>query len=284
VTSRSAVLADYIRSRRARLDPVLLGLPDGNRRVPGLRREEVAERAGISRDYYTRLEQGQAHQMSDQVLKSLSDALILDDDERAYFYRIARSGPVATRRPTEPVRVSDQVLTLLSNWSHVPAYVFDSNQDVIAINEIGDYLNPLYSVYGYNSVIVTFAILRDYPEFDGYLDLARRTVAALRFYSDPGNPRLREIVAELSAGDPLFRRLWSEHDARPFSDGSAWISIDGSEPVQVPWQMLEVPGGFFMSLQPVQEGTRAHELFAKVRETKMRGRGISGPLRGWPAP
>jgi transcriptional regulator with XRE-family HTH domain len=283
VTARTPVLAQYLRSRRARLDPAAFGLAEDGRRVPGLRREEVAELAGISRDYYTRLEQGQGHQVSDQVLTSLADALRLDRDERMYLLRIARAGSASGPRPTETVPLSAQVLTLLENWAHVPAYIFDSNQDIIAINEMGDHLNPLYAVYGDNSLLVTFAILRDYPEFEGYLDLARSTVAALRFYGDPENPRLREIVGELSVSSPLFRKLWAEHDARPFSDGSAWVSIEGSEPVQVPWQMLAAPGGFFLSFQPVQEGTRAHDLFEQVRTTRMTGRGIRGPLRGWPA-
>lgn len=283
MTTRTPVLAQYLRSRRSRLDPGSFGFPDDNRRVPGLRREEVAELAGISRDYYTRLEQGLGHQMSDQVLNSLADALRLDSIERSYFFRIARPSASPSSRVTGPVAISGQVLTLLRSWSHVPAYIFDSNLDIIAINELGDYLNPLYARYGDNSVLATFAILRDYPDYTGYLDVARSTVAALRYYGDPSSPRHRELVGELSVSNPLFRRLWSEHDARPLSHGTAWISIDGSEAVEVPWQVLEVPGGFFMAFRPVEEGSRAHQLFQQVRATKMTGRGIRGPLRGWPA-
>ncbi|MCS5732777.1 helix-turn-helix transcriptional regulator [Herbiconiux daphne] len=287
MTSRTPVLGQYLRSRRARMDPRSFGFPDDGRRVPGLRREEIAQLAGISRDYYTRLEQGQGHQMSDQVMNSLAEALQLDGDERTYLRRIARSGLDRATRSVEPltvpVPVSDQVLTLLKSWSHVPAYLFDSNLDIVAINEMGDYLSPLYAAYGDNSVLASFGILRDYPHFAGYLDVARSTVAALRFHGDPSNPRYRELVGELSVEHPLFRRMWSEHDARPLSDGSAWISIDGSEPVEVPWQVLEVPGGFFLSFRPVREGSRAHELFEQVRLTKMTGRGIRGPLAGWPA-
>ncbi|UFS60410.1 helix-turn-helix transcriptional regulator [Subtercola endophyticus] len=283
MSGRSAVLADFLRSRRARLDPVEFGLPKCNRRVPGLRREELANLAGISRDYYTRLEQGQAHQMSDQVLKSLAGALRLDDYERTYLARIAHTGSTPTPRAKEPTPISDQVLTLLKNWSHVPAYVFDSNQDVIAINEMADILNPGYRMYGDNIILGAFAVLRDFPEVENYTQTARITVAALRFHSDPENPRLREIVGELSVSSPVFRRMWAEHDARPLTEGTTMISIEGSEMVEYPFQILEVPGGFFMAFWPVTDGTRAFDLLAHLRETKMTGRPIRGSLRGWPA-
>ncbi|MCS5723778.1 helix-turn-helix transcriptional regulator [Herbiconiux sp. CPCC 203407] len=283
MTSRTPLLAQFLRSRRARLDPASFGFPPDDRRVPGLRREEVAELAGISRDYYTRLEQGQGHQMSDQVLNSLADALRLDGSERIYLNRIARAATTTPGRPSEPVPVSDQVLTLLKNWSHVPAYIFDSNQDVLAINEMADILSPGYATYGDNILLGAFAVLRDYPDVEIYPESARSTVAALRFHGDPANPRFREIVGQLSVSDPLFRRFWSEHDARPLTEGTTMISVEGSEMVEFPWQILEVPGGFFMALWPVEEGTRADELLSHLRHNRLTGRGIRGPLRGWPA-
>lgn len=264
------------------MDPADFGFYADNRRVSGLRREEIAELAGISRDYYTRLEQGQAHQMSDQVLHSLAKALRLDSDERAYFYRIARASPEGPR-PTQLVPLAPKVLTLLKNWAHVPAYIFDSNLDIVAINKMGDYLNPLYFENGDSIPLAVFTVLRNYPDVQGYKDSARSVVAALRFYGDPGNTRFREVVGELSVIDPLFRQMWSEHEARPLASGSTWITIDGGELVEIPWQTLDVPGGFFMAFRPLEEGTRVHDLFGQVTETKMTGRGIRGPLRGWPA-
>ncbi|MCS5732778.1 helix-turn-helix transcriptional regulator [Herbiconiux daphne] len=281
--SRQSVLAQFLRSRRARLDPRAFGFADDGRRVPGLRREELAQLAGISRDYYTRLEQGQGHRMSDQVLNSLADALRLDGHERRYLNRIVHAGFPAAARSAAPVPISDQVLTLLESWSHLPAYVFDSNQDVIAINEMADILSPGYAMYGDNIAIGAFAVLRAYPEVENYRQTARDAAAALRFHSDPGNPRLRELVGELSVSEPLFRRIWSEHDARPLTEGTIMISVEGSEMVEFPWQVLEVPGGFFMTVWPVEEGTRADELMTHLRESRMTGRGIRGPLRGWPA-
>jgi hypothetical protein len=90
-------------------------------------------------------------------------------------------------------------------------------------------------------------------------------------------------VGELSVSSPLFRQIWSEHEARPLASGAAWVSIEGSEIVEIPWQVLEVPGGFFMAFRPVEEGSRAHELFQQVQRNRMTGRGIRGPLEGWPA-
>ncbi|MDO9394999.1 MAG: helix-turn-helix transcriptional regulator [Herbiconiux sp.] len=284
MNSRQSVLAQFLRSRRARLDPRAFGFGDDDgRRVPGLRREEVAQLAGISRDYYTRLEQGQGHQMSDQVLDSLADALRLEPAERTYLRRIARTDRVVVARPDGPVPITEPVLSLLENWSHVPAYVFDSNQDVIAINEMADILSPGYAMYGDNILIGAFAVLREYPGIENYEQTVRDTVAALRFHGDPGNPRLREIVGELSVTEPLFRRVWSQHEARPLTAGTIMISVDGSELVEFPWQVLEVPGGFFMTFWPVEEGTPADELLARLRETRITGRGIRGPRRGWPA-
>jgi hypothetical protein len=148
---------------------------------------------------------------------------------------------------------------------------------------MADYLNHLYAESGDNIVLAAFMMLRNHPQLDGYEDLARSVVAALRFYGDPDNPRLREVVGELSVIDPVFRRMWSQHEARPLTSGSVRVAIDGSEVVDMPWQILEVPCGFFMVFRPVEEGTRAHALFRQVRETRMTGRGVRGPLRGWPA-
>jgi len=282
VTSRTPVLAQYLRSRRVRLDPASFGFSLDNRRTPGLRREEVAQLAGISRDYYVRLEQGQGHQMSDQVLNSLAAALRLDETERAYLFRIARPVPSALAANRTPQPLSEQVLTLLSSWSNVPAYVIDSNQDIVAINEMADYLSPGYAWYGDNTAISAFEVLKLFPGNADFIDIARSTVAALRFNGDPDNPRFREIIGQLAVDNSLFSQMWIDHDARPMTEGTVPISVDGSELVTFPWQILEVPGGFSMTVWPVADGTRAHELLTHIRETKLTGRPVRGPLQGWP--
>jgi hypothetical protein len=220
--------------------------------------------------------------MSDQVLNSLADALRLDEMERSYFFRIARPKPSSPDAHRGPVPLSQHVLTLLSSWSNVPAYVIDSNQDIIAINEMADYLSPGYAWYGDNIALGAFGALSMFPGNSDFVEIARSTVAALRFNGDPDNPRLREIVGRLSVESPLFRRMWNDHDARPMTEGTVPISVDGSELVTFPWQILEVPGGFSLTVWPVVDGSRAHELLAYIRDTKLTGRGVRGPLQGWP--
>lgn len=281
--SRSSELATYLRSRRARLDPADFGFEGGVRRVPGLRREELASLAGISGEYLKRLEQGRSNQVSEQVLGSLARALRLDGSEVAYLYRIALPAPAAPGDRRDPQSVSESVIALLRHWSDVPAYVFDSNQDIVAINEMADVLIPGYAQSGDNIVYGAFAVLRDYPDNEEFVRIAATSVAALRFYGDPHNPRLHEILARLSAESVLFRRMWAAHDARPMTAGTVPISVGGSELVQFPWQILEVPGGFFMTFWPIPPGSRADDLLERIRRTRITGRDLRGPLRGWPA-
>ncbi|NQX34992.1 helix-turn-helix domain-containing protein [Herbiconiux sp. VKM Ac-2851] len=279
MTARSSVLAQYLRARRSQLDPASFGLVDDGRRVPGLRREELASLAGISRDYYIRLEQGQNHQVSHQVLNSLAEALCLDPLERSYFYRIARPGFSPTPQRREPTPVSEAVLSLLNTWSDVPAFVEDSNLDVVAINEMADVLIPSVELFDGNLALAAFAKVDE----ERIHDIARRAVAALRFHGDPGNPRFQEVVGELSTTSAAFRRLWAQHDARPMSQGTILLVVGDGELVEFPWQVLEVPGGFFMTVWPVARGTRAFEVLAFLRVNALTGRGVRGPLRGWPA-
>jgi transcriptional regulator with XRE-family HTH domain len=283
VDSRSSELATYLRSRRARLDPADFGFEGGVRRVPGLRREELAALAGISGEYLKRLEQGRSNQVSEQVLGSLARALRLDGSEVAYLYRIALPGPSGQPDARHPQQLSESVIALLRHWSDVPAYVFDSNQDIVAINEMADVLSPGYAQFGDNIAYGAFAVLRDYPGNEGFLEIAAVSVAALRFYGDPQNRRLHEILGKLSSESVLFRQMWAEHEARPMTAGTVPISVGGSELVDFPWQILEVPGGFFMTFWPVAPGSRADELLEGIRRTRITGRDLRGPLRGWPA-
>ncbi|MCS5713741.1 helix-turn-helix transcriptional regulator [Herbiconiux sp. CPCC 205716] len=279
---RAAALSDFLRSRRGQLDPGALGLPGGARRVPGLKREEVAALAGISRDYYVRLEQGRGHQMSEQVVASLARALQLDGDERSYFHRLASPHPASITADV-PQPVTATVLALLDQWADVPAYVFDGNEDILAINEMADLVSPGLEWFGDNIVLGAFAVVEMFPDNPDFQEHARRSTAALRFHGDPENERHREIVGQLSVGHVLFRRLWAEHHAYPFISGTVPVSVNGSELVDFPWQILEIPGGFFMAFMPVEVGSTPWRMLAWLRETKLTGRGLRGPMAGWPA-
>lgn len=279
MTLGSPALAEYLRARRSQLDPESFGFQDDGRRVPGLRREELAGLAGISRDYYTRLEQGRNHEVSHQVLASLADALNLDAAERRYFHRIARPGSGSATRRSEPTPVGDAVLGLLRSWSTVPAYLADSNLDIVAITEMTDILIPSIERYGDNLARAAFAKIDE----DHVQHMALGAVQALRFYGDPHNARFQEIVGELSTTNVVFRRLWARFDVGPFESGTMHLSVLGSELIEFPWQMLEVPGGFFLTVWTGAKGTRAEEMLTRIRENHLTGRPIRGPLEGWPA-
>ena len=140
VDSNRSELADFLKTRRARLAPADVGLKGelARRRVPGLRREELAQLAGVSVDYYTRLEQGRSRSASVDVLDALATALQLDDAERAHLHQLGRPQPVARRTPSRPQRVHPATLELLDRLDlvHSPAFVLGRRLDVLAHNRL----------------------------------------------------------------------------------------------------------------------------------------------------
>jgi transcriptional regulator with XRE-family HTH domain len=258
-TGRTLV-ADFLRARREQLQPEDVGLPrDANRRVPGLRREEVAELAGISAEYYVRLEQGRDHQPSEQVLASLGRALHLDDDGFAYLQRVSRVVPVIL--PTEPSRprVSASVRHLLDQWSHTPAYVSDSNHDVLCANASARAMAPGYLETGSNLLISVFESPGGADRSHDWEIAAQSLVDALRFNGDPADRRLQEIVGTLSVRDRGFRRMWAAHSARPLISGVTPAFVAPLGWVDFNWQTLEVSGqrGLFLTTFFGAPGSRA---------------------------
>ena len=255
--NRSA-LAEYLRARREMLDPRELGYPhDPKRRVAGLRREEVAHLAGISLEYYVRIEQGRYNQISDQVLASLSRALKLDDDGRAYLYRLAFPSPRPVVEITSAPTVSLSVRRLLDQITETPAYVFDRNLDILHVNALTSLLSPRVCVPGKNMVLELFGSEAKSRTSEVWLSTARSVVAALRFHGDPDDPRMREIVGTLSIRDQDFRSIWAEHQAKPLTRGVAPSHLDGFGWFELPWQVLDVPAGHFLSVSIAASGSRA---------------------------
>jgi transcriptional regulator with XRE-family HTH domain len=208
-------LGDYLRSRRSQLSPEALGLPVyGRRRVPGLRREEVAMLTGVSVDYYIRLEQGREVNPSPQVLDSLGEVLRLDHDGRLHLYRLAGLSPRS--EPAVPVEAVDvSLLDLMSMWPNNPAIVLGRAFDVLASNQIGAALFQGFP-FSRNLTRTTFldpAARIFYPDWHA---VAENTVAGLRLADGVfrGNPRIREIVDELQVKSPDFRTMWAQHSAR----------------------------------------------------------------------
>ena len=214
---RHTTLGEFLRSRRARLRPEDVGLRPlpTRRRVPGLRREEIAQLAGVSVDYYVRLEQGRGIHVSDAVLDAVAHALLLADDERAHLRNLAR--PVhSARRASPPQRVRPQLRQLLDAMTDVPAFVVGRRTDVLAWNALGAALIADFRALPARQR--NFARLIFLDEHIGALFTDRRRkgrdiVAFLHLDAGrhPNDPLLAELVGELSLHSRLFRDLWSEH-------------------------------------------------------------------------
>jgi transcriptional regulator with XRE-family HTH domain len=214
---RSNVIGEFLRARRALLRPEDVGLPDyGRRRVDGLRREEVAMLAGISTDYYLRLEQGRDTRPSVDVLDALGRALRLDEDAARHLQALSARRP--TRAPARRTddRVPTGITSLISTWDRTPAFVHSRHLDVLDANSLAVALFPCLRP-GVNLVTVTF-LDPSIPELFGDWEASTEAaVAWLRASSgaDVDDPRLTELVGDLSVRSPRFAELWARHDARP---------------------------------------------------------------------
>src|SRR5947208_4337142 len=217
-------LGDFLRSRRARIQPEEVGLAShGRRRVPGLRREEVAQLAGVSVDYYIRLEQGRGTSrtksggVSDAVLDAIARVLRLNETEQAYLHTVARPPKKGGRRRSTP-RVRPGIQLLLDSMDRTPAFVLGSRMDVLAWNALADALSGFSRMAPARRNIVRQVFLdpdgRDlYPDWAA---IAAQTVAHLRLSagSRPDDRELCELVGELSLKSEDFRRLWADHQVK----------------------------------------------------------------------
>jgi transcriptional regulator with XRE-family HTH domain len=210
----STPLGDYLRARRDQVTPEQLRLPSHTqRRVPGLRREEVAFLAGVSADYYVRLEQGRERHPSAQVLDALAEVLVPGDlDARRHLYRLA--GLTPSPRVSAPERVDPELLELLSAWPEQPALVLGRAYDVLALNALG---RALFGVEaGTNLMELVFL---EAPARSFYADwdtVAADSVAGFRLLHGeaPGDPRIGEVLARLLDGSAEFADLWERHEVR----------------------------------------------------------------------
>ncbi|GAA2186405.1 helix-turn-helix domain-containing protein [Micromonospora lupini] len=211
--STAGPLGEFLRARRDLIGPLDVGLPaHGRRRVPGLRREELALLAGISADYYLRLEQGRDRRPSAQVLDALARALLLDVEAAAHLRRLGGQAP-AGRPVRRPERVPVGIRQLVGSWARTPAFVHGRHLDVLFANPMATALTPIYRV-GVNLLRAVFldpSVPALYPAAEA---VAANAVAGLRAQVgvEVDDPRLTGLVEELSAGSERFRRLWARHD------------------------------------------------------------------------
>ncbi|MGY0488226.1 helix-turn-helix domain-containing protein [Streptomyces sp. WG-D5] len=209
-------LGEFLKKRRAALSPNAVGLPDSDRprRVPGLRREEVAQLASISTDYYTRVEQGRM-QASTPVLETLARVLMLDDDERGYLFQLAGKATPRTRRRGRQ-KVQPQLQRVLDDLTATPALVQGRRGDILAWNALAAALVTDFSRLpekhrNYPRIIFVDPAMRSlYADWEGS---ARIAVAQLRMEAAkyPEDPRLIELVGELSMRDKQFAQWWGDH-------------------------------------------------------------------------
>ncbi|KAA8888467.1 helix-turn-helix domain-containing protein [Nocardia colli] len=208
-------LGVFLRARRELVRPEDFGMSGGGqRRVAGLRREEVAMLAGMSADYYVRLEQGRDKHPSEQVVAALARVFALDDEGAAHLRELAR--PVVRRRraPQRPERVSPGLLALMQAWQDTPALVLGRHLDVLAANPLAVAVNAC-SVPGINQVRMMFLDPEARNIYPDWAIHAAETVASLRASAgDLDDPHLTELVGELSLKSDDFRRLWARHDIR----------------------------------------------------------------------
>jgi transcriptional regulator with XRE-family HTH domain len=223
---RRAELSEFLRTRRARLKPEDVGLPDfgRHRRVPGLRREELAQLAGVSVAYYTRLEQGNGRNVSAEVLDAIARALRLSDAEHAHLTHLAKPKTHKKKPSARSQRVRGSLRQLLDSLEGVPAYVTGRRSDILVWNRMaaavfGDWSELPAQERNWARLVFLKPEYRElYVDWDAK---AADMVSYLRLDAGchPDDPRLSALVGELSVKSEEFRRLWATHDVKEKSHG-----------------------------------------------------------------
>ncbi|MCX4731655.1 helix-turn-helix transcriptional regulator [Streptomyces sp. NBC_01363] len=241
-----ADLGDFLRSRRARIQPEDVGLQAyGRRRVPGLRREEVAQLAGVSVDYYIRLEQGRGPSVSDAVLDAIARVLRLDETEHTYLRTVARPKSRAST-PASSQRVRPGLRLVLDSLTAAPAFVLGRRMDVLAWNALGDAVvgfsrMPVAERNMPRQVFLEPAARKLYPDWAA---VAAETVAYLRLDAGlhPDDKRLAALVGELSLKSDDFRRLWADHQVKSKTYGVKRIDHPVAGELVLPYETLGAAG------------------------------------------
>jgi transcriptional regulator with XRE-family HTH domain len=271
VNTPAKELGAFVASRRAKITPQQAGLPlfGGNRRVPGLRREELAMLAGLSVEYLTRLERGNASGVSDSVLDALARALQLDEAEVSHVFDLARALRSTTReprrRPPQP-RVRPSVQRILDSMTTTPAFVRNGRLDILAINPLGRALYaPVFDRPDQPANLARFCFLDPraddlYPNWD---DAADTSVALLRTEAgrDPQNKALTALVGELTTCSREFATRWARHDVRLHRTGLKHFTHPVVGDLALAFDAMELPAdpGLTLTAYSAEPGTPAEE-------------------------
>ena len=243
-TDQGKELGAFLRARRAGIEPETVGLTaTGDRRVRGLRREEVAQLAMISTDYYTRLEQGRLASASEEVLDALATALQLSTDERSYLFKLAHKRDHGHQRPRDAEGVRPQTRQLLENLRDTPALVFGRYLDLLAWNQLATAVFKDFAAIPRqerNFLRMLFLDADVRGRFVDWEHVARTSVAFFRAAA-PTEPRLAHLVGELSLADPDFRTWWAERHVNYTTFGARTYTHPLTGPYSLERQLLLLP-------------------------------------------
>ncbi|WP_459547569.1 helix-turn-helix transcriptional regulator [Nocardia sp. X0981] len=285
-------LADFLRAARARLTPDRAGIAEaGRRRVSGLRREELAMLAGVSVDYYTRLEQGRSKSASPEVLEAIADALRLDDAERAHLHTIARPAPARRRRAAKPQRLHPATRSLLDvlETAFRPAFVLGRRLDVLGQNRLAALLVADFDTMPSTERNQARFVFLDPHARELYVEweqVAADTAAMLRMDAGryPEDPELGRLVGDLSIRSSEFRRLWARNRVHERGVGTKRYHHPLVGDVTITYQALS-PGDdpdqtlFVYDTEPGSSSAHALQLLASESPDRMprsRPRSVSG--------
>ena len=286
---------EFLSSRRARITPDQAGLPaygTGHRRVAGLRREEVALLAGVSVDYYTRLERGNLTGVSENVLGAVAEALQLDDAERAHLFDLARAANASTssrkRRKPSSAKVRPSVQRILDAMTGAPAWVRNGRMDFLAGNQLG---YALYSemftdpVQPVNSARFVFLNPRARDFYGDWDRSASDIVAILRGEAgrNPYDRDLSDLVGELSTRSEDFRVRWAAHNVRHHRTGTKYLHHPAVGDLELTFEAFELPADpgltmFAYSAEPATPSDDGLKLLASWAATQRQSQ-VVGPER-----
>ena len=269
-----AEVRQFLSSRRGRISPEQAGIEPygGRRRVPGLRREEVARLAGVSVDYYTRLERGNLSGVSDSVLDAIAGALELDRAEHDHLYDLARAANTSDRKRaagaagSTPSRVRPELQYLLDTITGAPAFIGNNRLDIVAANTLGYALySDMYRTPSRPANHSKFIFLdpRAHNFYTDWDRAAKTNVAILRREAgrNPHHKGIAELVGELSMHSDEFRTLWAAHNVRRHYAGTKFFQHPVVGLLELNYQVLglEEDPGHTLTVYPATPGSPSEE-------------------------
>ncbi|RZU10887.1 helix-turn-helix protein [Kribbella rubisoli] len=266
-----AEIKEFLSSRRARLTPEQAGLPmyGGNRRVKGLRREEVALLAGVSVDYYVRIERGNLAGASEGVLEALSRALQLDDAERDHLHALARESDAAPARRRTPAKALRPALQqILDSITDVPAWIRNANFDIVAANGLSHALYAAMFADPHRPANTARFTFLDPAARDFFVDWERAAddlAASLRLQAgkNPHDKALTQLIGELSTRSETFRTRWAAHNVRFHRSGRKKLHHPVVGDLEIDFEAMEFPSdpGLTMVVYTAPAGSPTGDAF-----------------------